>query len=62
MRFGWLSALGHSLSILTRPTQSARRQIADFGIGFCPGCRRLRGVASLQCRDCSSQAPVTEDA
>jgi len=51
-------------SSLFEPSHSApdRVQISRFGIGFCPGCKRLRSAASLHCNDCGSTAPVTEDA
>ena len=42
--------------------RAAPAQFTKFGIGFCPGCRRLRGASSLECQDCGSQAPVAEDA
>ena len=38
------------------------RDIARFGIGFCPGCKRLRGAASLRCDYCGSTGPVVPDA
>ncbi|MFO1084918.1 MAG: hypothetical protein U1E21_10160 [Reyranellaceae bacterium] len=37
-------------------------KIAQFGLGVCPGCRGLRGVASPRCEACGNAAPVTEDA
>jgi hypothetical protein len=53
----WLAAL------FEEPPASKERplQISRFGIGFCPGCKRLRSVTSLRCADCNSPAPVTED-
>jgi len=44
------------------PTPRVRLEVARFGIGFCPGCRRLRGVTSPSCQHCGSRAAVTEDA
>jgi hypothetical protein len=42
---------------------SPRVNVAKFGIGFCPGCQRLRSVASARCSYCGSAKPVTiEDA
>lgn len=38
------------------------RDINRFSIGFCPGCKRLRGVASLTCGHCGSTRPVVPDA
>jgi hypothetical protein len=56
MRLTWLSSLFEA----SRPTPD-RLQSARFGIGFCPGCKRLRSAASPSCGDCGSPAPVTED-
>jgi hypothetical protein len=38
------------------------RDIARFGIGFCPDCKRLRGAPSLRCDYCGSTRPVVPDA
>jgi hypothetical protein len=38
------------------------RDIARFGIGFCPGCKRLRGAPSPRCDYCGSTRPVVPDA
>jgi hypothetical protein len=38
------------------------RDLASFGIGFCPGCKRLRGATSLRCDYCGSTRPVPPDA
>jgi hypothetical protein len=38
------------------------RDVARFGIGFCPGCKWLRGAASLRCDYCGSTRPVVPDA
>ena len=50
-------------SSLFEPSRTTphRLQISRFGIGFCPGCKRLRSAASPCCNDCGSTAPVTED-
>ena len=41
------------LRSLFAPPQDATlrtaRDIGRFGIGFCPGCKRLRGAPSLRC-------------
>jgi len=58
MRFKWLDDLFAAPDKPKVPPM----QINRFGIGFCPGCKRLRGVVSLRCADCGSTAPVTEDA
>jgi hypothetical protein len=42
--------------------ERARLSITKFALGVCPGCRGLRGVASLRCSHCGSVEPVTEDA
>ena len=52
-------------SLFTAPegaTTRTVRDIARFGIGFCPGCKRLRGAASLRCDYCRSTRPVVPDA
>ena len=58
MRFAWLADL------FAPPTTAKERplQIARFGIGVCPGCRQLRGVANSSCGYCGNTALVTEDA
>ena len=57
MRFKWFDFLfAVPEGAKTRPLEISR-----YGIGFCPGCKRLRSVASLRCADCSSEAPVVED-
>jgi hypothetical protein len=43
-------------------TLRALPDIARHGIGFCPGCKRLRGAASLGCDYCGSTRPVVPDA
>ncbi len=62
MRLKWREALQHLFAAAERPTSQRSREIANFGIGFCPGCKRLRGVSSLRCTYCGSAAPVTADA
>ena len=37
------------------------RDINRFGIGFCPGCKRLRGAASRACEYCGSTQSVVPD-
>ena len=52
-------------SLASQPAPQAPRPRLDvtrFGIGFCPACKRLRGVASRSCLHCGSSAAVTEDA
>jgi hypothetical protein len=52
-------------SLFTAPdgaTTRSARDIDRFSIGFCPGCKRLRGVASLRCDYCGSTRPVAPDA
>ncbi|MBN9088725.1 MAG: hypothetical protein J0J01_17615 [Reyranella sp.] len=43
-------------------TVRVARDINRYTIGFCPGCKRLRGVASLACDYCGSTRPVVPDA
>ncbi len=43
-------------------TLRVTRDVARFGIGFCPGCKRLRGAASLRCDYCGSTCAVVPDA
>jgi hypothetical protein len=61
-RFSWRTFLRGAFEPAVAPQRAALRDIRKFGIGFCPGCRRLRGAASPSCRDCGSTAPVIEDA
>jgi len=46
---------------LLTPAERPMR-IASFTIGVCPGCRRLRAVASVRCETCGSTRAVPEDA
>jgi hypothetical protein len=62
MRFKWLNELQHWFAAPPGPTDRALLDISKFGIGVCPGCRGLRGTASLRCGHCGSAAPVTDDA
>jgi hypothetical protein len=49
--------------IETAPTKVPRVNVAKYGIGFCPGCHRLRSVASVGCIYCGDiRAVRTEDA
>jgi hypothetical protein len=56
MLLGWLKALSDK-----EVPPRTRLDVTKFGIGFCPGCKRLRGVASASCLHCGSLAAVTED-
>jgi len=52
-------------SLFAPPQGTALRAVRDigrFGIGFCPGCKRLRGAPSLRCDHCGSTRPVIPDA
>ena len=60
--FTWLTIIRNAFAAPVEPAGLLPHDIRRFGIGVCPGCRRLRGVGSLQCGDCGSAAPVTEDA
>jgi len=50
----WLDAL---LTPAERPMR-----VSPFTFGVCPGCRRLRAVASPRCETCGSTRAVPEDA
>ena len=59
----WPALVHHVAAIRgDREQRRARLNIAKFALGVCPGCRGLRGVASLRCSHCGSAKPVTEDA
>jgi len=62
MRFNWRNALKDMFAVPAHRQDRALQSIARFEIGFCPGCRRLRGTASLRCGYCDSTAPVSADA
>ncbi len=62
MRFKWLNALEQLFAAGPATPDRARLSISKFALGVCPGCRGLRGVASLRCSHCGSAKPVTEDA
>jgi hypothetical protein len=62
MRFKWLNALEQLFAAPPATPDRARLSISKFALGVCPGCRGLRGVASLRCGHCGSAKPVTEDA
>jgi hypothetical protein len=51
-------------SLFAPPQGTALRAVRDigrFGIGFCPGCKRLRGAPSPRCEHCGSTRPVVPD-
>ena len=58
----WLNALEQLFAAPSEPAGRTRLSITKFSLGVCPGCRGLRGVASLRCSHCGSAKPVTEDA
>jgi hypothetical protein len=62
MRFRWLNALQGLFAVPPATPARARLNITKFALGVCPGCRGLRGVASLRCSHCGSTKPVIEDA
>jgi hypothetical protein len=61
MRLSWR---GFLQQLFAAPEGAGRvaRDISRFGIGFCPGCKRLRGAASLACEYCDSTQSVVPDA
>ena len=62
MVFKWLKELRRALAATDPPKNRPSLDIARFSIGFCPGCKRLRGAASPRCLSCGSLAMVTADA
>ena len=62
MTSGWHSFLRSLFAPPAGAAARAVRDVARFGIGFCPGCKRLRGAASLACDYCGSTRPVEPDA
>jgi hypothetical protein len=62
MRCKWLNALKQLFAAPPGTPDRARLSITKFALGVCPGCRGLRGVASLRCSHCGSAQSVTEDA
>jgi hypothetical protein len=62
MRFRWFNALQGLFAAPAATQEGSRLNISKFALGVCPGCRGLRGVASLRCSHCGSAKPVIEDA
>jgi len=62
MSLSWFAQYLTGLFAAPEGLKNRPLQVSRFGIGFCPGCKRLRGASSLCCADCGSSAPVTEDA
>jgi hypothetical protein len=62
MKSRWRSLLRSLFDTPDGATVRVARDISRFSIGFCPGCKRLRGVASLRCDYCGSSRPVLPDA
>jgi hypothetical protein len=58
----WRSFLTRLFAAPDGASVAVTRDPARFGIGFCPGCKRLRGAASLACDYCGSTRPVEPDA
>ena len=58
----WRDVVRSLFAAPERATTRSVRDIVRFGIGFCPGCKRLRGAASLRCDYCGSTRPVIPDA
>jgi hypothetical protein len=58
----WLAVVRSLFAPPPDATTRTVRDISRFGIGFCPGCKRLRGAASLRCDYCDSARPVVPDA
>ena len=62
MRFRWFNALQSLFAAPAATQERAQLNLTKFALGVCPGCRGLRGVASLRCSHCGSTKPVIEDA
>jgi hypothetical protein len=62
MNARWRSILRSLFAPPAGATVRGTRDINRFAIGFCPGCKRLRGAASLTCNYCGSTRPVEPDA
>ena len=58
----WLAVVRSLFAAPAGATRRVAHDIARFGIGFCPGCKRLRGAASLRCDYCGSTRQVVPDA
>jgi hypothetical protein len=62
MKSAWRAVVRSLFAVPEGAAVRSVRDIARFGIGFCPGCKRLRGAASLRCDYCGSTRPVVPDA
>ena len=62
MRSRLMKALRALFAAPTDSTFRTVRDVARFGIGFCPGCKRLRGAVSGRCGYCGNTGPVVPDA
>jgi len=62
MKLRWPAFLRSLFAAPDGATRRVARDISRFSIGFCPGCKRLRGVASRRCDYCGSSRPVVPDA
>jgi hypothetical protein len=62
MRLPWVRAVRQSIVSLMAAGETPTRHMASIGVGFCPGCKRLRATTSPRCTSCGSAAPVAEDA
>jgi hypothetical protein len=58
----WLSVVRWLFGAPAGATRRVVHDIARFGIGFCPGCKRLRGAPSPRCDYRGSTQPVVPDA
>jgi hypothetical protein len=62
MKSRWRSFLRSLFDTPDGATVRVACDISRFSIGFCPGCKRLRGVASRRCDYCGDSRPVVPDA
>ena len=58
----WLAVVRSLFAAPEGTPARSMQDLARFGIGFCPGCKRLRGATSLRCDYCASTRPVAPDA
>lgn len=62
VRLSWLSAIRQSMTAVPESTSEPKQRLLSLGVGYCPGCERLRATNSPTCTNCGSAASVTADA
>jgi hypothetical protein len=58
----WRSFMRSLFALPEGAASRVARDIGRIGIGFCPGCKRMRSTTSLKCDYCTSTRPVVPDA